>query len=170
VNINIFFILVATGLSVIFFFFKPLDIKEQKFGDIPIFELESFKLIELSNAGLITVLNGDKGLKYKDRYVIYNVDYTDNSEKYLASMQAKDGLYKDDIVDLNGDVVYSREDGLSFKTQKATYNKNTNIVKSLTDYEAYMNKNKVTGSYIEYNNVSKVIKSKNIKVNYKLNN
>ncbi|WP_455756046.1 LPS export ABC transporter periplasmic protein LptC [Sulfurimonas sp.] len=169
-NINIFFLLIVAGLSMIFFLFKPLNIKEQKFDDIPLFELEKFKLIELSNSGLTTILDGAKGIKYSDRYEILHVDYTDNSKKYLANMKANNGLYKGDTINLNGDVVYSREDGLSFKTQKATYSKKTNIAKSTTNYVSYLGNNKIEGSYIEYNNLTKVIKSKNIKANYQLNN
>ena len=169
-NINIFFLILASGLFMIFFFFKPLNIKQQKFEDIPLFELEKFKLIELNNAGLTTILDGTKGIKYSDRYEIFNVDYTDNTKSYLANMKANSGLYKGNTIDLNGNVVYSREDGLTFKTQKATYNKKTSIAKSNTSYVSYLGENKIEGSYIKYNSLTKVLGSKNIKASYKLNN
>ena len=150
----------------IFFFFKPLDIKEQEFSDIPLFELEKFKLIELNNDGLTTILTGNRGIKYNNRYTIFDINYTDNSKEYLANMKAKNGVYKGDIVDLKGNVTYSREDGLSFKTQEATYSKKTNIAKSLTNYISYMGENEVIGSSIEYNNILKTVRSKNVKATY----
>ncbi|MCD6173978.1 MAG: LPS export ABC transporter periplasmic protein LptC, partial [Sulfurimonas sp.] len=63
---------------------------------------------------------------------------------------------------------YHREDGLTFKTQKARYNKKTDVIQALTKYVSYMNGNRATGSSIEYNNALGLTKSKNIIANYKL--
>lgn len=167
-NINIFFVGIIASLLTIFFLFNPLDIKKQNFKEIPVFELESFKLIELNDKGLTTVMNGLKGVRYKDRYVVYNIDYTDNTKKYLANMIADRGVYKGKIIDLEGNILYSKEDGISFSTQKAIHNKSTNTVIASTPYVAYIGENKITGSYVEYNNVLGIVKSKNITANYKL--
>ncbi|MFT5662340.1 MAG: LPS export ABC transporter protein LptC [Sulfurimonas sp.] len=167
-NINIFFTSIIGGLFVIFFLFEPLNIKKQDFGEIPVFELEKFKLIELNEKGLTTVMDGVKGVRYTDRYIVYNINYTDNTKKYLANMTADEGLYEGDIIDLTGNIKYSREDGISFSTQEAVYNRKTNIVTSPGKYIAYLGKNKVTGSTIEYSNVLDTITSKQVTVNYKL--
>ena len=167
-NINIFFLLIIGGLVTIFIAFTPIDIKERANKEIPLLELKEFKLTELNSKGLSSTMEGTTGLRYTDRYFITNLDYTDNTEKYLANIKSKDGLYKNDIIDLNGDVVYHREDGLTFKTQKARYNKKTDIVQALTKYMSYMNGNRATGSSIEYNNALGLTKSKNIIANYKL--
>ena len=167
-NINFFFVGVIASLFLIFLVFKPLDIKKQNFNEIPVFELESFKLKELDDKGLTTVMNGTKGIRYTDRYIVYNIDYTDNTKKYLANMIADQGVYKGETIDLNGNILYNREDGISFSTQKAIYNKETNIVVSSTPYIAYLGKNKIVGSYVEYNNALDTIRSKNITINYKL--
>jgi len=168
VNISVFFSVIIFALFLILILFKPLNIKQQNFGEIPIFELVNFKLMELNDKGLTTVINGNEGIRYKDRYVINNINYTDNTKKYLANMKAKKGIYKERVIELAGNIVYTREDGVSFATEKATYNKETNIVVSSTDYIADIGQNKVTGSYIEYNNALETIKSKNITINYKL--
>jgi len=107
----------------IFFLFKPLNIKEQNFTDIPLFELETFILYELNTQGLATLMIGTEGIRYANRYQIKDIDYTDNSKQYIANMKAKHSIYQDEIVHLNGDVVYSREDGLVFTTQEIEYNK-----------------------------------------------
>lgn len=167
-NISIFFSAIIFAMFLILVLFKPLNIKQQDFGEIPIFELTNFKVMELDEKGLTTVMNGDKGIRYKDRYVVNNIDYTDNTKKYLANMKANKGIYKDDIIDLEGNLVYVREDGISFSTQKAIYNKETNIVVSSTNYIANIGQNEVTGSYIEYNNALETMKSQNVTVNYKL--
>ena len=167
-NINVFFGIIIGSLLAIFFFFEPLNIKKQDFGEIPVFELENFKLIELDQKGLSTIMDGTKGIRYTNRYIVYNIDYTDNSKKYLANMNANKGLYKGNIINLDGNITYNREDGISFITQKAVYNKKTNIVRSPISYVAYLGKNQVTGSSIEYNNVLDTVKSKKVTVTYKL--
>ncbi|MBC8237680.1 MAG: LPS export ABC transporter periplasmic protein LptC [Helicobacteraceae bacterium] len=167
-NISVFFSAIIFALSLIFVLFKPLNIKQQNFGEIPVFELMDFKLMELNEKGLTTVINGDKGTRYNDRYLVNNIDYTDNTKEYLANMKANEGVYRENVIDLEGDIVYTREDGISFSTEKASYNKETNIVVSPTSYIAYIGENKVTGSYIEYNNALETTASKNVTVNYKL--
>ena len=167
-NINLFFSAIIVSLFAIFFFFKPLNIKKQDFGEIAVFELDDFELIELNEKGLTTIMLGTQGVKYTNRYIVYNINYTDNTKKYLANMTADKGIYKGKIIDLDKNIKYNREDGISFSTQEAIYNKKTNIVHSPSEYIAYLGKNKMTGSSIEYNNVLDTVKSSKVTVNYKL--
>lgn len=152
----------------IFFLFEPMKIKQQKFGDVPMFELTSFTLHELNKVGLQTVMIGDAAVRYEDRYTVSNIDYTDNSREYIANMKAKQGLYKDNIVELEKDVVYTREDGLTFETNKAIYNKNTSIATTDSDYISYRENNVVEGSFVKYNNSLNRVNSKNVTATYQL--
>jgi LPS export ABC transporter protein LptC len=152
----------------IYFLFKPLNIKQQKFVDVPLFELKKFTMYELDPTGLKTIMLGSTATRYTNRYTVENIDYTDNSKEYIANMKANNGLYKDEFVTLNGDVKYVREDGLTFKTQKATYDKKTSEVVSDVNYVAYLDKNIVHGSYIKYNNLKNKIYSKNVIATYQL--
>lgn len=146
----------------IFFLFKPMHIKQQEFVDVPLFELSSFSLYELNKKGLNNTMTGTKGTRYRDRYTVENIDYTDNSEKFIANMKADNGIYKDDIVYLEGNVTYTREDGLVFFTQSATYNKKTSIAHTDNSYVSYRGKDKVTGSSLRYNNLLNQVSSKNV--------
>ena len=152
----------------IFFLFKPLHIKKQEIANMPLLELENFKLIELDEKGLLSITEGTNGARYTSKYTVTDLDYTDNTNEYLANIRSNNGLYKGDIIKLDGDVVYSREDGLSFQSQKANYNTKTKIAESTAKYVSHMNGNKTTGSYIQYDNINGIIKSKNIVANYKL--
>lgn len=152
----------------IFFLFKPLNIKEQNFTDVPLFEISSFTLLEFSEQGLITLMKGSGAVRYSNNYVVSNVDFTDNSKEYRANMKAKNGLYKDEIIDLEGDVVYTREDGLTFESQTANYNKKTTVAHTKSNYVSYLGKNKATGSSLTYNNLSKKIESNTIVANYQI--
>lgn len=169
-NINIFFVLIATGLLMIYIGFKPQYIKEQEFVDVPLFELDSFVLHELNQDRLITIMKGSKTTRYQDRYNVTDMDYTDNSKELLASIRADSGLYRDkeDVVDLVGNVVYNREDGLVFESDEATYNKNTSIAKTQKDYIMYRNKNIVVGSSLGYDNANGKVESKNVVAKYQI--
>lgn len=150
----------------IFFLFKPMTIKEQKFTDVPLFELSSFSLYELNQKGLNNTMLGSKAIKYSDRYTVENIDYTDNSGNFIANMKANNGIYKNDIVDLEGNVIYTREDGLVFTTQSATYNQKTSVADTNSSYVSYRGKDKVTGSSLRYNNLLNQVSSKNVSAIY----
>lgn len=152
----------------IFLFFKPLNIKHQKFIDVPQLEIKEFTMHELVPNGLKTYMIGSSATKFDDRYVVEDMNYTDVSDGYTANMCAKNGIYKDDVVILTKDVVYSRENGFIFKTQKVTYDRNDSIAISNVGYMAMMGENIVRGTYIKYNNITNKIYSKNINAIYQL--
>lgn len=167
-NINIFFLIISLCLALILLLFKPLEIKQQKFTEIPLFSISSFTMHEINRDGLITLMNGNKATKYSNRYEVEQMDYTDNSKKYIANMRSNSGIYKDDVVFLLGDIKYIREDGLTFETQTAAYDKRTNIAVTDGDYVLYRGKNRVTGKELKYNNSLETIESKNVKAIYQL--
>lgn len=148
--------------------FKPLNFKQQTFVDVPLFSLTSFTMYELNAKGLITLMSGDEAVRYADRYTVKLIDYTDNSQEYIANMKANNGIYKDEIVYLDGDVVYYREDGLTFETQKAVYNKKTSIAQADGSYVIYMDKNRVIGKELKYNNSLEKVSSKDVTAKYQL--
>ena len=167
-NINIFFTIASAILLIILFAFEPLDIKQKKFKDVPLFSITSFTMHELNQEGLITLMSGTKAVRYKDRYTIDVMDYTDNSKEYIANMKANKGVYKNEIVNLDGDVVYFREDGLTFETQHAVYNKKTTVARADGDYVLYRGNNKVIGNKLQYNNSKQRVKSKNVVAKYQI--
>jgi len=152
----------------IFTLFKPLNLKEQSFVDVPVFELKFFTLHELDIFGLSTLMSGDSSIKYDDRQLVTNIDYTDNSREYIANMKADEGLYKDDVVLLKGNIVYIREDGLTFKTQKAVYDKKIEVIKTDTEFTSLRTNNKISGSSLKYYNDSQKIEAENVTIKYQL--
>jgi lipopolysaccharide assembly outer membrane protein LptD (OstA) len=152
----------------IYLLFQPLEVKEQKFIDVPLFELKTFTMYELDKVGLRTILLGSGSKRFSDRYTVSDIDYTDNSAHYIANMKADNGVYKGDDVTLDGNVSYAREDGLTLTSQKAQYNKKTSIATVDTDYVAYRGKNVVKGSSIEYNSLTNKLTSTDVKVTYQL--
>ena len=167
-NINIFFTAIIALLLMILFLFKPIDMKKNNHGEIALLTLKNFKISELSKEKLSSVIIGETGTRYSDRYIIDNLNYTDNEGEFLVNLKSKIGNYKNNILDLKGDVEYIRADGLSFYSQRAIYNEKTKVVNTPVKYTSNMNGNRAKGSSIVYNSVTKVTKSKNITINYKI--
>ncbi|MDY0234233.1 MAG: LPS export ABC transporter periplasmic protein LptC [Sulfurimonas sp.] len=169
-NINIFFVLITIGLFMIYIGFKPQYVTEQNFGDVPLFELDSFILHELNQEKLITIMKGSQTKRYSDRYSVINISYTDNSKELLANIRADKGLYRDkeDVVDLLGNVIYNREDGLVFESEEAIYNKKTAIAKTQKDYIMYRDKDRLIGTSLVFDNANGKIDSKNVVAKYQI--
>ena len=167
-GINHFFLLLFSSLLMIFFLFQPVKISEQTMKDIPLFSISKFSIYELDADGLSGFLSGKEGVKYIDRYTIASIDYTDKSKKFIANMKATDGIYKDSKVELRGDVVYEREDGLIFKAKEVSYDKKNSTAFVDGNYICYMGKNSVVGSGLKYDNLEKKLTSNNIVIKYQL--
>ncbi len=153
----------------IFVSFKPIDAinTKSKNVDIALVEIKSFIMYELNKKGMISITHGSKSHRYLKYSTIKDLNYTDNSNKFMANIKAKDALYKNDIINLSGDVVYNREDNLVFKSQEAIYNQIENTISTTKKYILYQNKNIVKGSSLQFNNISGKIKSKNVVATYK---
>lgn len=167
-SINYFFASILISLLMIFFLFKPLEIKQQKFAEVPLFSISAFTMHELDINGVTTLMKGDKASKYTDRYIIEKIDFTDNSKNYQSSMKSESGIYKNNIVYLEGDIVYLRKDGLTFKTQKATYNRVTTVATADGDYLLYRGSNRVNGENLKYNSSLERVESQNVTAKYQI--
>jgi len=167
-NINGLLILILICLSMIYFLFEPMKIKKINTKEVPLFSLGVFTLYELDRFGLTTLMKGTQASRYSDRYDVKNIDYTDNAKEFSSNMKAKHGLYKNEIVYLDGDVYFTRKDGLKYFSQKAVYNKKTDISISEVDYVANMGLNQVWGSYLRYDTKKEKIKAKNIYAIYEI--
>ena len=145
-----------------------MNLKQQEFVDVPLFELSTFIIYEIDKIGLDTMMIGTRAIRYADRYSVDNINYTDNTQEYIANMKANNGIYKNNILTLTGDVVYNREDGLVMETSKAVYNKKNAVTTIDKDYISYQGNNRVVGSSAIYNNKLNKIASKNVIVKYQI--
>jgi len=153
----------------IFFLFEPMNIKKQEFIDVPLFNIKDFTMYEINKEGLETLMTGEQSLRYADRYIVKKIDFTDNSKELIANMKADSGLYKNEIVDLDGNVTYIREDGLAIDAKNMRYNRKTFMAVTKEPFVAYMGDNKIYGTSLEYNAKEKKILSKKVEVIYQIN-
>ena len=152
----------------IYIVFKPMSVEQQAFKDIPLFEITDFKVHELDTKGLKSLLSGSESQRFKDRYTVENINYTDNSKKFLANMSAKNGVHKEDVTTLRGDVRYKREDGLVFEGEEAIYNKKLALLSTNEKYIIYQGKNNIRGETLLYNSQTNRVQSTKIQAIYQL--
>jgi len=167
-NINFFFIFLFIGLVSIYHFFKPIKIEQQQFIDIPLFDMNKFTLYELNKEGLKTLMSGESSIRYSDRYKVSKINFTNNSQEYILNVTAGNGIYKNKELLLNNNIIFSREDGLTFQTGSAIYNKESNIIRTQGKYKASIGNNSITGESLIYNTITRKIKSKNIVMIFQL--
>jgi lipopolysaccharide export system protein LptC len=145
-----------------------MKLQEFDTKEIAQLELSNFSVYDLDTNGLKSVFHGVKGYKYKDRYEVSDINYTDNTREYIAHLQSDFGRYKDKIVDLNGSVVYKRADGLTFLTEIASYNQETGVFQAPNAYTFYRNDDKITGTKLVFNSKENHMLSKQISATYQI--
>ena len=143
----------------IFFLFEPTERLEKKVAEIPNLEIYNFKVSELNINGLTSIVHGETGRKYTNRYTVDNLNYTDNSSEFISNIKSNKALYKNYTLNLEGDIKYFREDGLIFTSQKASYDKQTAVIISYTDYQLQRHNNKTIGTFFEHDDSKGVIKA-----------
>lgn len=122
VNANYFFVAIALVLASILFFFQPMHVEENLPGDkeVPELEMNNFTLYELDTTGLKNIMIGRQGYRFKDRIEVNDIDYTDSTRSLQNNLQADFGIYDNiNLITLEGNVRYYREDGIKFVTDKA---------------------------------------------------
>ena len=132
------------------------------------FELTTFVIYEINQVGLDDMIIGSNAIRYDDRYAFKNINYTDNSKELISNIKANAGIYKNNVFTLEGDVVYSRDDGLTLETTKVVYDKNKGVTTIKAKYVAYKDDNEVRGSSAVYQNLLKKTESKNVTVKYQI--
>ena len=152
----------------IYTFFNPMKLQKFDTKETPQLELSNFSVYDLDKNGLRSVFNGVSGYKYEDRYEVFDINYTDNVREYVANIRSDFGIYKDNIVNMQGNVVYARADGLSFQTDEASYNQKTGVLKTPSAYTLYRNDDKITGTKLVFDSKENHVLSKQISATYQI--
>ena len=169
-NINTLILGIAALLGSIFFFFKPLAIKQSPNKEIAQLELHNFMMYEFDTDKLVDIATGQKALRYKDRDLLYDFVFSDNSNNALVSLSADMGRYKNDTIDLHGHVLYTKSDDIEFKSEHVFYDRKKAYAKSDVPFSASMGKNRVVGKTLYYDLKRDRIKSKDIYAIYNIQN
>jgi len=162
-NANYFFIAIALLLSAILYFFKPMQIDETVKGEIAQLEMRNFTLYELDVNGLKDVMIGRLALRFKDRIEISDIDYTDSSRSHQNNLQADYGTYDNvELITLEGNVRYYREDGMRFRSEKAIIHQKKETVAAVGPFTLEKGSENAVGTDLFYDSKNGITKADNV--------
>lgn len=150
-NINLFFITLIALLLSVFIFFKPIEVNVPDHKEIAQLELKNFQIYEVEEKGVKSILEGEMGQRFENRYEIRDVTFKDTSKTYMEVMHADHGRYQDDKVYLNQNVTYARADEMTFKSDEAMYDINNSLVTTEGSFIMSAKRNYFKGHKLKFN-------------------
>lgn len=167
-SINLFFFLLVGLLAGMFGYFKPIESTKANQEEIPQFELDSFIIYEISTAGIDRFFEGEHGKRFEDRYEVSSAKFSDNSKQLFESIRANEALYKEDVITLNGNVHYVRQDGLQFRSNEGQYDKPHSLVSTRGNFVITQNGNRVLGTSLRFNTLYDTVSANAVSGSYQL--
>ena len=167
-SINLFFVLILGLLVGMFAYFKPAYTSYGTGEEIPAIELQTFTLYEISRQGIDHVLTGEDGKMFDDRYEISSAIFSDNTKKLAQTVKAQKAVYRNDVVDLSGNVRYERADGLRFFSKEGKYDTNLSVVSTKGAFEIIQNRHRVEGTKLYYNTARDTVSADSVSGVYQL--
>ena len=167
-NANLLFAIAGLSLVGMYLFFKPISVERPQNKEVAQLDLKTFTIFELDRQGLKRIMYGDDGKRFNDRYEVKNIVYSDSRDAVTQDMTADFGIYKRETVILSGNVHIQRSDGLDVRTDKASYNQQRAIVKSIGPFYMVQDGNSAKGRNLVYHMNNRHVKAKNIEALYKM--
>jgi LPS export ABC transporter protein LptC len=126
-SINTFILLLFFGSFTIFFYIKPIDVesslKYRDYKEIPLLSFSDFHIYDFDENRIVrTTLQGQYGEAFENSYYrIKDVELTYKSSRGFENISSNYAYYKNQEIDIIGDVTYSRDDGVKIDTDQITY-------------------------------------------------
>lgn len=150
-NVVPFYLFVGAVLGGIFLFFKPLHVEIAKTEELAQIELNRFLVHEVTPEGVKTILGGTHAQRFKDRYVVEDINLTDRSGRFEENMKADRGTYKGSVITLDDNVRYRRDDGIAFRCMHAVYDQNTSMAETIGAFDLWQGGDRISGRNLRYN-------------------
>jgi LPS export ABC transporter protein LptC len=167
--ISLFFSLVLALLLGMFTYFKPSESSQDSIENVPLFELDSFVIYEISPHKINHFFAGDHAKKFPDYYEATNAKLTNNKRELLESIRADHAIYQEDVINLKGNVHYVRADGLEFRSNEGTYDQKNSFAKTKGAFTITKNQNSVHGTQLYYDLEHDTVDANQIMGIYQLN-
>jgi len=168
-SINIFFVLILTLLVGMFGYFKPIQSDKMSVKEVPQFELDKFVIYEISPYRIDRFFEGEHGKRFADRYEVSGAKFTKNENALMESIRANNALYKDDVISLEGNVHYVREDGLQFRSNEGIYDQKHSLITTDGAFTITKNQNSIDGNNLYYDLKLDTVSANEIRGSYQLN-
>lgn len=165
ISANYFFIAIALVLASILIFFKPMPVTNtiEDNAEVAELELRNFTLYEIGVDGLKDIMIGHYGYRYGDRIEVEEIDYTDSSGDQRNNLQADFGIYNNkDLITLEGNVRYYREDGMKFRSDKAVINQVDESITAVGPFTMDKLADHVVGTDLFYDSKNGLTKAKDV--------
>lgn len=162
-NVTPFYLFIGIILLSVFAFFKPLHVQIEAPKELAQIELNDFIVHEINPRGVKTILGGTHAQRFEDRYVVDDINLTDRSEQHIENMRADFGVYKASMITLDDHIRFTRDDGIVFEADHATYDLNKSIVRVPGPFVMWQDQDKIKGQDLIYNSKSGDISAKRVK-------
>jgi hypothetical protein len=167
-TINIFFLLILGFLLGMYTYFSPDYNAKYNNVEIPKIELHDFTLYEISHRGIDHVLEGKEGKKYEEYYEVTSAKFSDNTATLFQTIRSDNAEYRNDVIDLDGDMHYVREDGLEFHAASGSYDSKSSLVKVPGSFIITQNANRIDGENMLYHTEQESVSANRIQASYQL--
>ncbi len=165
INANYFFIIIALILASVLIFFQPSPVQEMRDGkgEVAQLELRNFTIYELGVDGLKDIMIGHYGFRYEDRIEVEEIDYTDSTNHQRNNLQADFGVYNNkDLITLEGNVRYYREDGMQFRSDKAIIHQTDETILAAGPFTMQKGADHAVGTDLFYDSKNGLTKAKDV--------
>lgn len=150
-SLNLFFLLLIALLMGMYGYFNPDYSALDKNKEIPQIELSHFTLYEISQKRIDHILEGEEGKKFEAYYVITSAKFGDNTKNLFQSIRSDHADYRNDILNLEGNIHYVRQDGLEFRSKEGVYNAKESLIQTQGAFVITQNANRIDGTTLHYN-------------------
>ena len=164
-NANYFYLLTGLVLLGVYVGFKPMELPEDLThkGEVAELELSHFTMYKVDKTGLQNIMIGKKGFQYKNRLEIKDINYTDSTKKFRSNLKADFGTYdKVDLITLQGNVRYYREDGVRFNSKQARLKQKEETIYVDGRFKLHKFADNVVGDHLFYDTKHGVSRAKNV--------
>lgn len=132
-------------------------------------ELDKFALYEFNERGLEHFFEAEKGQKFENYYDIENGKFSSNSRSYFETIRSDYARYNEDSIHLKGNVLYEREDGLTFRSQDGEYNQNQSTIKTDHSFVITKGSSRVEGNHLFYDLENENVSADKVRGTYYFN-
>lgn len=167
-SINLFFVFLLGLLIGMYSYFTPDYKALQDNRNIPKIELIDFTLYEISHKRIDHILEGKEGKKFDDYYVITSAKFGDNTKNLFQTIRSDNADYRNDIIKVDGNVHYVREDGLEFRSNEGIYNTKESLIQTKGPFVITQNANRIDGTALNYNTEHDTVSANKIRGSYQI--
>jgi len=147
--IRIEYILLISLAILSFFIFtkKPDNINIKESNCSKEFLFEELHLFDINESGISNELLATKIVKYKEYFEANNIDII---HQKIYNIKAQKAIYKDDLLSIENNITFRKDDTMSFKTDSLIYKKDKKLLYTDGNFTMDLNGSIIKGKNLKY--------------------